>query len=196
MTALSDAKAMGGIGSILVLLTPVPSVGWILAIIGFILILIAIKRISYAVGDASIYSNMIISVVLVIASLGVAAITVIAAFLRILGMGSFVGSTFVLSPNLQPGDWVGFALAVLPGLIAVWVLLMISALFLRRSFVSIASKLNVRLFDTAALIYLIGAATAVIAIGFLLILIAEIMFAIAFFSISETSPVSAQKQPL
>lgn len=195
MSAISQIKAMGGIGSILVLLTPVPSVGWILAIAGLILILVAIKRISDIVNDSSIYSNMILSVVLAIASLVVGAITVIAAFLRILGMGSFVGSTFVLNPNLQPGDWAGFALAVLPGLIAIWILLIVSAIFLRKSFDSIAKGLNVHLFATGALIFLIGAVTAVIAVGFLLILISEIIFAIAFFSIPDTQEMNARRQP-
>lgn len=189
MTRLSDAKIMGGIGSILVLLTAVPTVGWLLAIAGFILILIAIKKISTAVGDATIYSNMILSVVLAIASLVVAAVTVIAGVLKLLGMGSFVNSTFMLNPNLQPGDWIGFALAVLPGLIAVWVLIIVSAIFLRRSFVSISDKLGVHLFGTAALIFLIGAITVIIGIGFLLILVAEIIFAVAFFSIPEAVPV-------
>lgn len=188
MTRLSDAKIMGGIGSILVLLTAVPTVGWLLAIAGFILILIAIKKISTAVGDATIYSNMILSVVLAIASLVVAAVTVIAGVLKLLGMGSFVNSTFMLNPNLQPGDWIGFALAVLPGLIAVWVLIIVSAIFLRRSFVSISDKLGVHLFGTAALIFLIGAITVIIGIGFLLILVAEIIFAVAFFSIPEAVP--------
>ena len=176
---------MGGIGSILVLLTPVPSIGWVLGIVGFILTLIAIKHISDVVGDRTIYSNMMISVIMAIISIAIAAVTVIAAFLRILGMGSFVGSTFVLSPNLQPGDWVGFALAVIPGLIAVWILLILSAVFLRRSYNSIAARVNIKMFETAALIYLIGAATVIVAIGFLLIIVAEILFAIAFFSIQD-----------
>ncbi len=195
MTKLSDAKIMGGIGSILVLLTAVPSVGWLLAIAGFILILIAIKRISDAVGDSSIYSHMIYSVLLAIVSLCVAVVTVIAGVLTILGMGSFVNSTFMLSPNLQPGDWLGLILAVLPGLIAVWVLLIISAIFLRRSFMAISEKLKIRLFDTGALVFLIGAITVVVGIGFILVLIAEIIFAVAFFTIPDTVPEVAQTKP-
>ncbi len=192
MTKLSDAKIMGGLGSILVLLMPVPSVGWLLAIAGFILILVAIKRISESVGDSTIFGNMIYSVLLAIVALSVAVVTVIAAVLKILGMGSWVNSTFMLSPNLQPGDWIGLILAIIPGLIAVWVLLIFSAIFLRRSFVSMSEKLGVHLFDTGALIFLIGGITVVVGIGFFLILVAEIIFAVAFFSIPENVPASPQ----
>lgn len=194
MTKLSDAKIIGGIGSIFVLLTAVPSVGWLLAIAGFIMILIAIKRISEAVGDSSIYNNMIYSVLLAIVSLCVAVVTVIAGVLKILGMGSFVNSTFMLSPNLQPGDWIGLILAIIPGLIAVWVLLIFSAIFLRKSFVSISEKLGVHLFDTGALIFLIGGITVVVGIGFFLILVAEIIFAVAFFSIPDAIPAQPQSR--
>lgn len=185
LTRLSDARTMGCLGSVLVLLTPVPTVGWILAIAGLILVLVAIERISVAVEDTSIYRNMIYSVLLAIGSLCVAAVTVVAAVLKILGMGSFVDSTFMLSPNLKPGDWVAFALAVLPGLIAVWVLIVASSVFLRKSFASISERLGIHLFDIGALIFLIGAITLVVGIGFFLILVAEIIFAVAFFSISE-----------
>jgi len=46
MTSLSEAKVFGGIGSILVLLTAVPSVGPLFGIAGFIMILLAINNIS------------------------------------------------------------------------------------------------------------------------------------------------------
>jgi hypothetical protein len=52
MASLSQAKTYGGIGSLLVLLSPVPSVGWILAIAGFVLTLIAVKNISDVVKDS------------------------------------------------------------------------------------------------------------------------------------------------
>lgn len=185
---------MGGIGSILVLLVAVPSVGWILGIIGFILTLIAIKQISDHLEDRTIFNNMLISIVLGIAAIIVAAVTVIAAFFGLMGLGTFANSTFTMNQNIQPGDYVRFFLTVLPGLLGIWVLLILSAVFLRRAYETISRKLAVSMFGSAALVYLIGAITTVILIGFILIIIAEIMFAIAFFSIHETQVEKAPGQ--
>ena len=57
--------------------------------------------------------------------------------------------------------------------------------FQRRRFKVIASSLNVGMFRTAALIYLIGAALVIIFVGFIIIIISEIIQAAAFFSIPE-----------
>ncbi|HZW54702.1 MAG TPA: DUF996 domain-containing protein [Nitrososphaerales archaeon] len=185
MTSLSDARALGGVGSILVLLTVVPSVGWILGIAGLVMTLISIKYISDSVRDNRIYSNMLVSVVLAIGAIAVGTVAVIGTVFRVLGMGSFVGSEFIPAANVTTGDWVGLGVAIAAGLVAVWALLVASAVFLRRSYNSIAARVNVNLFSTAGLLYLIGAATAIIGIGFFLILVAQILLAVSFFSIKE-----------
>jgi uncharacterized membrane protein len=196
MSSLADAKTLGGIGSILVLLTVAPSVGWILGIVGFVMILVAISKISKVVNEKKIYNNMLTSVVLAISAIAVGTVTLIGAVYRVMGMGSFVGSSFVLSPNITTGDWIGLAAAAAGGLVAVWAILVASAVFLRRSFNSIASKLNVKMFETAGLLYLIGAATAIIGIGFLLLFVAEILLAVSFFSIQEQQQRVTQETPV
>ena len=185
MTTLSQAKTLGGVGAIFVLLTAIPGVGWILGIAGFVMILIAVNYISQAVADRKIYNNMIISVVLAIAAVAVGTVTVVGTVFHVLGMGTFVGSDFVLSPNIAVGDWIGLAGAVIAALAVVWGLLIASAVFLRSSFNSISRRLNINMFSSAGLLYLIGAATAIIGVGFLLILVAEMLLAISFFSMSE-----------
>ena len=133
MASLSNAKTLGGVGTILVLFTAIPSVGWILGIVGFVMTLVAIQHISQAVGDVKIYNNMIISVILAVGAIGVGTVTVIGTVFRVLGMGTFVGPDFVLAPNIPVGDLVGLAAAVIAGLVVVWGLLIASAVFLRRS---------------------------------------------------------------
>lgn len=193
MASLSEAKTLGGIGSILILLTPVPNIGWVLGIIGFILTLVAIKYISNSAGEPRIYGDMIYSVILAIIAVVVLAVTVIGAVF------AYFGYTEVLSPNfgqtVQPGHIVALLVTVIPGLAAVWALLIASAVFLRRSYSLTSEKLNVGMFDTAALIYLIGAITAIIFIGLILIVVAEILFAVAFFSIDERKGVTKPLQP-
>ena len=64
MATLEQARTFGGIGSILMILTIVPFAGPILGIIGFVLVLIAVKYISEIVGDPSIFKNYLIAVIL------------------------------------------------------------------------------------------------------------------------------------
>jgi uncharacterized membrane protein len=194
LATISDAKTLGGLGSILVLLTPIPYAGWALGIAGFVMTLIAVKYISDIVKDQKIFNDMLISVVLTIAAIVVGTVVVLGAVFRVLGMGSFVGGTFVLSPNITPGNWIGLGAAVFAGLAVVWGILIASSVFLRRSYNTVGTKLNVNTFGTAGLLFIIGAATSVILVGFLLILVAQIMLAIAFFSINERTPIVTQAQ--
>jgi uncharacterized membrane protein len=174
------------VGSILVLLTAVPGVGAALGIIGFILILVAIKNISDVVADKSIFNNMILAVVLAIAGIAAGTLVVIGSVLSFIGLNNLTN----LGPNFNPstvpvGDWVALVGTIIAGLAVVWVMLLASAIFVRRSYGSIASKLNVGKFRTAGLVYLIGAATTIILVGFLLLFVAQILLAVAFFSIDE-----------
>jgi uncharacterized membrane protein len=195
---LSDAKVLGGIGSVLVLLAVVPNIGWLLGIAGFIMILLAIKNISRVANDKKIFNNMLTAVVLAIVAIAVGTVTVIGAVYHVLGMGSFVGSRFVPAANIPVGDWIGLAAAVIGGLLAVWAILVTSAAFVRRTYNSIAFKLNTNKFRAAGLLYLIGAATAIIGVGFLLIWVAEILLAVSFFSIPEqrSVPQPGQEQTI
>jgi uncharacterized membrane protein len=101
-----------------------------------------------------------------------------------------MGSHFVLAPHVTPGNWFGLAATVFGGVLAVWALLVASAVFVWRSCNVIATVLDVGMFRTAGLLFLIGAAAAIIVVGFPVILIAEILLAVAFFSISEQSRVT------
>lgn len=193
MPSLSDSRTLGGAGSILVLLTPIPYVGWALGIAGLVMTLIAVKSISDSMRDEKIFNDMLISVILIIAGIVVGTVVVLGAVYRVLGMGSIVGSTFVPASNITTGDWVGLAAAVIGGVAVVWAILVASAYFLRRSYNSIATKLNISTFRTAGLLYLIGAATTIVAVGFLILLVAQIMLAVAFFSINDTTAVQVTK---
>ena len=196
MASLSEAKSLGGVGSILVLLTVAPTVGWILGIVGFVMTLVAVRYISQIVKDVKIFNDMLISVILAIGGIAVGTVTVLGAVFRVLGMGSFVGPEFVPGPNIAVGDWIGLILGVLAGLAVVWAFMIASAVFLRRSYESIAARVNVRMFRTTGLLYLIGAATTIIGVGFALILVAQILAAVSFFSMPERLPEPAQSQTI
>jgi uncharacterized membrane protein len=190
MASISNAKTLGGVGAILVLLAPAPSVGWILGIAGFILLLIAVRNISDFLEDSSIFNNMLVAIVLGIVGIIVGSVVVAGSFYRFLGQNNLTPNSFGanFNPSTVPtGDWVALILTALAGLAVIWILLIVSAVYVRRSYTTIATKLNVHAFATAGLLYLIGAATTIFLVGFLLIFVAEIMLAVAFFSIDERS---------
>ncbi len=197
MPNLSQAKTLGAVGSIFVLLTAVPSVGSVLGIVGFVLMLVAIRDISQIVGDKSIFSNMLVSVGLAIAGIVVGALVVVGSVLRFVGLNNLnFGPNYSFNPSTVPtGDWIALIGSLLIGLAVVWAMLLVSAVYVRRSYKSISSKLGVGMFETAGLVYLIGAATTIILVGFLLLFVAQVLVVVAFFSIEDKPPMPAG-QPL
>lgn len=196
MATLSQAKTLGGVGSILVLLTVVPAVGWVLAIVGFIMTLVAVKYISDVIGDPSIFNNMLIGVILAIVGVAVAAIVVLGVLFSFFGVGfmngglSGVGSygTNPFSSGVAPVDIISLFATLAVGLAIVWIAYIISAFFIRKSYSSVAKHVNVGLFGTAALLYLVGAALTIILVGFVLIFVAQILLIVAFFSLPDQLP--------
>src|SRR3972149_2509870 len=97
MGTLSQAKTLGGVGSILLLLGIVPFAGPALEIGGFVLMLIAVKYISDTVNNKSIFNNAVISVVAGIAGVVIGVVVGIAGVLSFFGPGMFQG------PDFMPG---------------------------------------------------------------------------------------------
>ncbi len=184
-------QTYGGIGAILFLLAIVPAVGWLLALVGAILVLVAIKRVPEAVTDPSIFTNMIIAVVLAIAGLVVGVVVIFASVLKAVGLSALMQTVPGSGPpTVAQGDLTGLIVGVIAGLAIVWILLLVSAIFVRRSYGSMATKLGVGMFGTSSLLYLIGAALTMILIGYILIFVALILNIVAFFSIPD-QPVMA-----
>jgi uncharacterized membrane protein len=191
MGSIGQAKTLGEIGSILVLLGFIPAVGSVVAIIGFILILIAVKYISDSLQDHAIFSNILIAIVLAIIGAAVGGIVVAGSVFRFMGMNNFIFGTRPVTTT-TPTGLGGLIGGVIAGLAVIWVMFIVAAYFQKKSYDEIATKLNVGMFRTAALVFFIGAALVIILVGFLLILIAQILFVVAFFSIKEVeAPVPA-----
>ncbi len=198
MADLKNAKMFGGIGTILMLVGAfIPMVGFILPLIGFILVILAVYYIADLAKDKSIFKNYLLSFILqivaVVAFVGIMAVTV----------GATIGFDFMSIYNslqteagvTDPTAIFGSLEALLGGccisFVVLWVLMIISTLFLKKSFKSISDHTKVGLFATTGLLYLIGAALIIIGIGAIIILIAQIMQIVAFFSLPEKMPVAA-----
>jgi len=159
MASLSNAKTLGGIGGILVFIPGVSLVGWIL-------ILIALKDISDVVQDKSIFDNALLA--------GITAI-IGSVVLFVLFFFSLAAFRFL-------------SLGFFGVLAAFWVLSIISAIFLKNSYDRAAQKLNNSSFGTAGLLYLVGALTTIVLVGFLILFIALIFQIVAYFSIQDQPP--------
>jgi len=164
MGRLSDAKLLGGIGSILQIIP-------FLSIVGYILTLIAVKYVSDEVKDSAIFTDMIFAVITGIVG------AVLGAFMLFFG---------ILSSVFTAG--IGAILGVIAFLAIAWVALIISSIFVRRAFGSMATKLNISTFRTAGTLYFVGALLTIVLVGFLVLLVAFIMQIIAFFSIQDVQP--------
>jgi uncharacterized membrane protein len=171
MGKLSDAKMLGGIGSILQI---IPFV----SIVGYILTLIAVKYISDEVNDSSIFTDMLYAVITGIVGLLVGASVLFFGALSSLftsGVGAITGGITFLA--------------------IVWIVLIVSAVFVRRAFDKMATKLNVGTFRTAGMLYFVGALLTIIIVGFLILFIAFILQVVAFFSIPDNQPAPQAQMP-
>lgn len=171
MPKLGEAKTLGGVGSILLL---IPAIN----IIGYILILIASKYISDELGDKSIFDNMLYAVIAGIVG------AIAAALIIITGA---VSGVFTSTASAIGG--------IIGGLLIAWIALIVSSIFIRRAYGKMAAGLNVGTFRTAGTFYFIGAILTIVLIGFLFLLVAAIIQIVAFFSIHEAAP-GMQSQPV
>ncbi|MDJ0270174.1 MAG: DUF996 domain-containing protein [Aigarchaeota archaeon] len=178
MSSLSQAKALGGVGSILMVLSIAPIVGPLLMLIGLILVLVAVKDIADAVNDETIFRNMLIAVILVVVGSLSIAVFAVGSFFTLATMRGSLMSTPAMG-------MMQLALATLIVIAVAWALLLFSAIYLRKSYDAIAKALNISMFSRAALIYLIGVALMIIVVGFIIIVVAAILQAVAFFSLPE-----------
>lgn len=193
MGSFTQARTLGGIGAILTLLGILPYyVGTGLVIVGWVLILIAIKYLSAEFHDRPIYSDMTVSAVLAIIGSVLAAI-----------IFSGISALVSTAPTLTSSNLFANIGAILVGLLILWILGIIGSFFLWRSFKSLSVKLDALsektrispyvagLFRDGSLIYFIGAILTIILVGFLMVVIAQILFVIAFFSLPHKTPVAS-----
>jgi uncharacterized membrane protein len=199
MGDLNNAKIFGGIGSILMLIGGfIPLAGAVLPFIGLILVVVAVYYIGNIVKDESIFKNYLLSFILQIVAV-VAFVAIMAvAFGATIGFSLLEIQSFIESQAgvSDPTEIIGDIGALiggccLAGLIA-WILMIISALFLRKSFTSIKEHLKVDIFGTTGLVYLIGAALLIIGVGGIVLLIALILQIVAFFSLPDQPPTAAK----
>jgi uncharacterized membrane protein len=207
---LESSKNLGGIGAILMVIgvLPIPY-ATILSLVGLILLLIGLKGLADFYKEGGIFNNALYAIIL-----GIVGVVIAAGILVVM----FVSTLLELGINISNiADWASigtqlttvftdfsnFGLlfnllgAIAISLIVLFVFAIIAVLFYRRSLTLLASKTGVGLFGTAGLLMLIGAVLTIIVIGALLIWIAWILVAVAFFRIraQPTAPTQTATPP-
>jgi uncharacterized membrane protein len=198
------SKILGGVGAILifvsVLLSYASVFSGVLSLVGLILVLIALKGFADYYNEAGIFNNALYGVITIIVG---AMVTVALVFIAAVDLISELGLSFAnigdWSTELAAIDWmtVGFDMIgnfityILLALVVVFIFGLITAILLRKSLGLLSSKTGVGLFGTTGLLILIGAVLTIIVIGFILIWIATLILAIAFFSMKPQQSQSA-----
>ena len=175
------AKTLAGEGSILLLLSLIPYAGWILGIIGVVLLMRGLKELSYYYQDEKIYQDSLTGVKFYIIAL-VAAAAAVAAIT--LGIGSATGFTFKSHFVLTAAFGIGLAV-FLGGIVIAFIFYILATTHLRKTFNTLAEKSGEASFTTAANLLWWGAVFTIIVVGLLLILIGWIFATIGFFTMKS-----------
>jgi uncharacterized membrane protein len=203
---IETSKNLGGVGAILMFIGVLPWIapyGWLIALVGLILAMTGFKGLADYYQDAGVFNNALYGLIAGIVGGVVALGTIILIVLT-----SLTDFLYTVFPNWN-GDWsalsgltpdtsnlslsaiVPFITGLFAALLVIWIFAIIGFYFVRRSLTSLSAKSGVGLFSTAGLLMLIGAVLIIaVGIGLLLIWIAMLILAIAFFQLKpqQTQP--------
>ena len=171
----------------------------IISLIGIILVLIALKGLADYYAEAGIFNNALYAVITaIVGGIATAAVALIALVGFFSELGVNIGNIADWSTDFTSMDWTSlgfdvignFVASVLLALVVLFVFVVITAIFLRKSLGLLSNKTGVGLFGTTGLLILVGAVLTIIAIGLILIWIAVLILAIAFFQMKPQQPTS------
>jgi uncharacterized membrane protein len=198
---LESSKTIGGIGALLMFIGIFPYINYfgIVELIGAILVLVALHGLGTYYKEEGIFNNalygIITGVVGVVLAVAVGIVIVLSSITDFLmkifpswnGDWSTLPSLSGMTPNtsnIGVGDVIPFIVGAIVIIAILWVFAIIATFFLRRSLKQLSAKSNYGLFGTAGLLLLIGAfLVIVIGLGLILIWIAALILAIAFFNL-------------
>ena len=196
------SKTLGGVGAILmfigfILPAATGGFGTLLSLVGLILVLVALKGLADYYNEAGIFNNFLYGTIAGVAGVVVAIIafvyvvfTSLTDFLYTIfpGWNGDLASLSGLTPDISaidPTAILPFVAAFLVILVILFFTAIIVAIFMRKSLSTLSAKSNVGLFGTTGLLLLVGAVLTIIFIGFILIWIAMLILAIAFFTMRQ-----------
>ena len=179
-----QGKSLAGIGALLLVIgTFIPFLG----IVGFILLMVGLRNLANHYKDSSIFGNALYGIIFGVIGVAAAAFIIIAVIFG----GSFLG--FQYTPGgAVTGNFVALIGGIIIALVIAFIFYILMAIYLRRSFNTMANKTGIGYFRTAGLLLLIGAILTIILIGLILIFVAWILLTVAFFSMPSNPTPTTQ----
>jgi uncharacterized membrane protein len=169
---ISTQKMLGGIGYILILLGWMPRIGIFLSLVGFVLWLISMYQLSNILRKPSIFQKALIGFILSIAGIVIA-----------FAFGLMALIPLLVSPKDEAGAILGLGLGVVFAIVVAYATLVVSFYFYKEAYDILAQATAHNLFKIGGLLIFIGAITIILfGLGALLIIVAEILLAVAFFT--------------
>ena len=199
---LESSKTLGGIGALLMFIGVFPYISFfgIIELVGLILVLAAVHGFADYYKEHAIFTNALYAVIAGI--VGAVIAVAVTVFTILTSLTDFLHAIYPgwngdwttlqgLTPdtsNLNFQDLVPLLAGIVLVFIVAWVFAIIAAFFMRRSLRLISAKSGVGLFSTTGLLLLIGAVLVIFGIGAVLIWIAALILAIAFFTMKPAEP--------
>lgn len=175
------SKTLAMEGSILLLLGLIPYVGWVLGIIGVILLLRAMKEFSNYYQDEEIYKRSLTGVKYYVVALIAVGVSIV---VFVLGLAITTG--FAFTDNFVPTMGFGASLATfIGGLVVAFVFYLLATSHLRKAFTNLAEKSGEASFATAGTLLWWGAIFTILFVGLLVILIGWIFAIVGFFTMKS-----------
>jgi uncharacterized membrane protein len=180
-TNADSSKTMAAVGALLLFLSFIPVMG----IIGIILLFIGLKGLSEYYKDPTIYGHAFKGLIF-----GIIGLIAASAFSII-----FSVSFFSIAPTTGGIlAAIGALAVVIVTIVIAFIFLLLMAMNLRRAFNILAERSGENGFRTAGTLLWVGAILTIIIVGLVLIWIAFLILAIAFFSM-KLAPTQPYSQP-
>lgn len=199
-------RMLGGIGALMMFICGLLTffnifAGGIIGLIGLILVLISLNDLANFYKSRAIFNNALYGVIATV--VGVAVAVAVAFFAVLVSLQDLIyaiypqwngdwGSLQGFTPdtsNIDPSAVFPFLAALLLVLVVVWIFAIIATFFVRRSLKEVSVKSATGLFSTTGLLFLIGAVLIIIfGLGILLMWIATLILAVAFFTLKPPAP--------
>jgi uncharacterized membrane protein len=201
---LETSRILGGIGALLMFIGVIPYISYfgIVELIGAILVLTALYSLGRYYQEGGIFNNALYGIVtgivgvVIAVAVGISVVLVnIQDFLMKLfpswnGDWSTIPSLSGMTPNTSNigiGDIIPFIVGAILIFVILWVFAIIATFLIRRSLTQLSAKSSVGLFGTAGILLLIGAFLVIVfGLGLILMWIAALILAIAFFRLKPT----------
>jgi uncharacterized membrane protein len=194
---LENSKVLGEIGALLMILSPFTGTySAVPGLVGFVLLIVAFNGLADHYKDRSIFNNALYGGIIFIAGVAIAVFIVVIAAAGMLSALAIPMSSWSNPAAWQSIDWKSvnwttlapFIGAIVGALVILVAFAILAAFLIRKSLKALTQKSGIALFATCGTILFIGAILTIIIIGFVLLWIALILLAVAFFRLRVEQP--------